>query len=153
MMGLRELQRSLLDSDSAAQNVPPKSPVTHQTEPWVFERCRLVVLKEEVPDPGERITLDEPCRNEPPPSGNHGRDEQCDGNARAGEVQSSARPVGVLAEVKGIKIAESPKRVLVVHGDSLMAAGGAIARIGEGDARNRTPGLPRKKYTTCPNTI
>src|SRR5258708_27409743 len=76
-------------------------------------------------DPGECITLDEPHRNEPPPSRDRGTDEQRGGNASAGEVQSPAGAVGALAEVKGIEVAESPKRILVVHwhppklGDSL----------------------------------
>jgi hypothetical protein len=118
---------SPLDPNSAAQNVPPKPPVSHQTEPRIFERCGLVVLEEEVADPGERVTLDEPNRNEPPPLRDHGSDEQRERNARAGEVQSPAGPVGVLAEIKGIEIAECPKRVLV-HLDS-----------------------PKGKDTTCPN--
>jgi hypothetical protein len=70
------------------------------------------VLEEEVTDPGECVTLDESYRNEPPPLRDHGSYEQRDGNARADEVQSPAGPIGVLAEIKGIEIAESPKRVL-----------------------------------------
>src|ERR1700730_9039444 len=115
---LERIATSPLDPNFAAQNVPPKPPVSHQTEPRVFERCGLVVLEEEVADPGERVTLHERCRSKPPPLRDHGSDEQRDGNARAGEVQSPAGAVGVLAEIEGIEIAESPKRVLVVHGDS-----------------------------------
>src|SRR5882724_7423661 len=115
MAWVEKMAHGSLDPNSAGQDIPPKSPVTDQAEPGVFERCRLVVLKKEMPDPGECITLDEPHRNEPPPSRDHGSDEQRGGNARAGEVQSPAGAVGVLAEVKGIEVAESPKRILVVH--------------------------------------
>src|SRR5882724_11663120 len=118
MAWVEKMAHGSLDPNSAGQDIPPKSPVTDQAEPGVFERCRLVVLKKEMPDPGECITLDEPHRNEPPPSRDHGGDEQRESNARAGEVQSSAGAVGVLAEVKGIEVAESPKRVLVVHWQS-----------------------------------
>jgi len=115
-MGSGELLRSPLNPNFAAQDVPPKPPVTHQTEPWVLECRRLVVLEEEVADPGECVSLDERYRYEPPPSCNHGSEEQRNGNARAGEVQSPAGSVGVLTKVKGIEIAEGMERVLVVQG-------------------------------------
>jgi hypothetical protein len=59
----RRLLRAPLDPNSARQDVPPQSPVTHQAEPRIFKRCWLVVLKEEVADPGECVTLDERYRN------------------------------------------------------------------------------------------
>ncbi len=83
-MGSSELLRSPLNPNFAVQDVPPQPPVTHQTEPWVFERCRLVVLEKEVANPGECVSLDYGYRNEPPPSCGHGSDEQRSGNARAG---------------------------------------------------------------------
>src|ERR1700730_157057 len=104
--------------NSAAQNIPPQPPVAHQTEPRVFERRRLVVLEEKMADPGECVSLHEPQRDEPPTLRDHRRDEQREGNARAGKVQSAAGPVGVVAEGEGVEIAEGPKRMLVVHEDS-----------------------------------
>jgi hypothetical protein len=99
--------RSPLNPNFAIQDVPPKPPVAHQTEPGVLECCRLVVLEEEVANPGECVSLDERYRNEPPPSCDRGSDEQRNGNARAGEVQSSAGSVGVFTKIKRIEIAES----------------------------------------------
>src|ERR1700688_4114234 len=120
MSWVTKMTHGFSDPNFTGQDIPPKSPVTDQTEPRVFERCRLVVLKKEVADPGKCITLDKPYRNEPPPLRDYGRDEQCGGNAGAGEVQASAGTVGVLAQVKGIEVGESPKRVHVVHWQSPM---------------------------------
>jgi len=118
MAWVEKMAHGSLYPNFAGQDIPPKSPVTDQAEPGVFERCRLVVLKKEVADPGECISLDEPYRNEPPPLRGHGGDEQRQSNTRAGEMQPSAGAVGVLAQVKGVEVAEGPKRVLVVHWQS-----------------------------------
>src|ERR1700733_10274194 len=47
------------DANLTGQNVPPQLPVAHQAEPGIFERCRLIVLKKEVADPGESVALHE----------------------------------------------------------------------------------------------
>src|ERR1700686_3377336 len=118
MAWVKKMPHGCLDPNSAGQDVPPESPVTDQAEPRVFERCRPVVLEKEMADPGECVTLDEPYRNEPPPLRDHGSDEQRESNAGGGEGQSAAGAVCVLAKVKGIEIAESPKGVPVVHRQS-----------------------------------
>src|SRR5579863_1637722 len=69
-------------------------------------------------DPGERVPLNERRRDEPPPLRDHGRDEQCEGDARAREVQTAAGAIDVLAEIEGIEIAETAVCGLVVHGGS-----------------------------------
>src|SRR5216683_6567591 len=147
MAWVKKMTHGSLDPNSAGQDIPPKSPVADEAEPRVFERCRLVVLKKEMADPGECITLDEPYRNEPPPSRGHGSDEQCESNARAGEVQSSAGAVGVLAQVKGIKVGKSPKRVLVVHWQSPKQY--AFLGCGARDRSIRLLGEARRTHALC----
>src|SRR5258708_20213267 len=114
MACVEKMAHGSLYPNFAGQDIPPKSPVTDQAEPGVFERCRLVVLKKEVADPGECISLDEPYRNEPPPLRGHGGDEQCESNARAGGKQPAAGAVCVLPPRKGVKSAGKPKRILLL---------------------------------------
>src|SRR5258708_40162117 len=100
MACVEKMAHGSLYPNFAGQDIPPKSPVTDQAEPGVFERCRLVVLKKEVADPGECISLDEPYRNEPPPLRGHGGDNQRQSKTRAGEMQPSAGAGGRLAQGK-----------------------------------------------------
>src|SRR5277367_1154630 len=104
-----------LNSHSAVQDIPPQAPVAHQAEQGMFECRRLVVLEKEMTDPRKGVPLYESDRNEPPPARDHSGDEQCSGNAGPGEMQAPAGAVGVLAEIKGIEIAESAVRVSVAH--------------------------------------
>src|SRR5579863_9362609 len=114
MPGLRARSRWLiLDSLSTGQDVPPKTPVTHETEQGVLERRGFVVLEEEMADPGERVSLNERHGDEPPPLRDHRRHEQCQGDTRAREMQPAAGSIHVLAEIEGIEIAESSVRGLV----------------------------------------
>src|ERR1700730_8753263 len=94
---------------STGQHVPPQSPVTDKAEPRVFKRGRLIVLEEEVADPGAGVTLHERYGNEPPHLCDDRGDEHCGGNAGTGEMQSPASPVGVFAKIKGIEIGEGAK--------------------------------------------
>src|SRR5712664_1493643 len=147
MAWVEKMAHGSLCPNFAGQDIPPKSPVTDQAEPGVFERCRLVVLKKEVADPGECISLDEPYRNEPPPLRGHGGDEQRQSNTRAGEMQPSAGAVGVLAQVKGVEVAEGPKRALVVHWQSprrYASPFGAVARFVD-----RLLGEARRTHALC----
>src|ERR1700678_1148329 len=98
-----------LDPNSALQNIPPKPPIAHQAEPGIFEGGRLVVLKEEVADPGECVTLNQRCCNQPPALGGHSGNQQDGGNARACEMQPPAGRVGMFTEIKRIEVAESAK--------------------------------------------
>src|SRR5258708_12144135 len=87
-MCLGESLRSRLDPNFAVQDVPPQSPVAHQTEPGVFERCRLVALEKEVADPGEYVSLDDTCHNPPPPLRGNRRHEQRDDSTRRDEAHT-----------------------------------------------------------------
>src|SRR5258706_12626698 len=115
MAWVEKMAHGSLYPNFAGQDIPPKSPVTDQAEPGVFERCRLVVLKKEGADPGECISLDEPYRNEPPPLRGHGGGEQRQSNNRAGEMQPSAGAGCVLPPVKGAESARGPRRASAGH--------------------------------------
>ena len=113
-MGSENERTQALYSNFSGQDLPPQPPVTHQAEPWVFERCRLVVLEKEMAHPGECVPLHEGNGNQPPPLRDHRGEQQRDGNARPGEMQSPADRIGMLAKVKRVEIAESTK-CLPVH--------------------------------------
>src|SRR5271154_1758899 len=110
---------SNLDSLSAFQDVPPQAPVAHEAEQRVLERRRFVVLEKEMANPGERVALNERCSDKPPALRDRGSDQQCEGDARAREVQPAASAIDVLAEIEGIEIAETAVCGLVVHGKSV----------------------------------
>lgn len=114
----RLLLHLALDFYSATQDVPPETPVAHQAEYRILERRGMVVLKEEVADPGECVSLEERHRNQPPGSRHRGDDEQRNGDASTSEMQPSAGAVGMFAQIKRIEIPESMKRVFIVHRDS-----------------------------------
>src|SRR5258708_23473218 len=114
MACVEKMAHGSLYPNFAGQDIPPKSPVTDQAEPGVFERCRLVVLKKEVADPGECISLDEPYRNEPPPLRGHGGDEQRESQARAGEKQPSAGAGCVLTPEKRIESGRTTQTSLLL---------------------------------------
>ena len=75
------------------------------------------MLKKEVTYPGECIALQERDGDEPPSLRDHSGTEQYYGHAGAGEMQSSAGTIGVLAKIKRIEIVEAAKS-LVVHVDA-----------------------------------
>ena len=54
------------ESNLSDQYLPPHSPVTDEAQPWVLKSCGLVVFKEEVSQPGERVALDQSDKCQPP---------------------------------------------------------------------------------------
>src|SRR5450432_3103145 len=77
--------------------------------------CRPTGSSPRLPPPRECITLDERDDNEPPLLRNRSSDEERDGQGRTGKMKPAAGAIGVLAEIKRVKIPESAKRFFAVH--------------------------------------
>ena len=86
------------------QHLPIHHPIAHQRIKRLAERCRTVLFKAEMADPGEALATQERSR-QPPEVG--GQQQGCQAGQRQGgadKMQFATHAVGVLAQVEGVKL-------------------------------------------------
>ena len=111
-------------------DVPPHAPVTDKAEARVFKSSRPVVLKKEMPDPGEGVTLYQRDQNQPPDLREQRRDEQGQGDAGAHKIQPPRHAVGMFAQIERVEVGEGADAGLGGHEAGLFPLLHALARKG-----------------------
>jgi hypothetical protein len=109
---------SFLESNLAGQHFPPHTPVAQKAEPGICEGGGLVVLKEEMSDPGKGVALYKGHRNQPPHWSNESSDEQRQCYRCANEVQPAGNPVEMFAEIERIKLFKRTVNLYFIHGNA-----------------------------------
>lgn len=105
-------------TNPAGQYFPPHTPVSEQTEPGIPEGGGLVMLKEEMSNPGKGVALYQGQRHQPPHRCDESHDKQPQGYRCADEVQPAGNSVGMLAKVERIKLFKRTVNLCFVHGDA-----------------------------------
>ena len=97
------------ETDLADQHVLVHHPVAGQGIERVLEGCRLVLLEEEMADPGKAITAQQRVQD---PDGIHAADthhQAADHQRGADEMQAATGLVGVFGQVVGIELGKAVK--------------------------------------------
>src|SRR3569623_756565 len=95
------------ERDLAAQHVHVHHPVADEAVERILEGGRLVLLEEEVPDPGAGVAAEEGAEQVVGIGAHRGQGEEGQGDGAAEVVQAAADHVGMLAQVKRVELAEA----------------------------------------------
>ncbi|MNP74000.1 hypothetical protein D3C76_1707980 [compost metagenome] len=80
-----------------------------------MERCRAVLLEEEVTDPGKAVTRHRQGPQQHPGSATNGQRQYQDDQRRADKMQTAAGTVAVFAEVIRVELSETVESFDVFH--------------------------------------
>src|SRR5215471_9655955 len=115
MRSSRSRRSTRLELDLAGEDIPPHDPVPDERVERVREGGGAVPLEEEVADPGEQVTSDEPDQDVQQPTGQQRRDQADETDRGAGEVETPTRAVRMLGQVEGIELAERRVSLRLAH--------------------------------------